>query len=41
MSANSWNCDATAIAATTPKNIAMPPRRGVGRVWTSRARMAG
>ena len=24
-----------------PMNMAMPPRRGVGRVWTSRSRMLG
>ena len=36
----SWNCDmceATAIAARKPTNIAVPPSVGVGRVWTCRA----
>ncbi len=31
----------TAMAATTPKNIAMPPSRGVGVLCTSRSRMPG
>ena len=32
---------AAPIAATMPTNIAMPPRRGVGRVCTSRSRIFG
>ena len=32
---------AAPIAATIPMNIAMPPRRGVGRVCTSRSRIFG
>ena len=34
-------CDDTSTAATTPRNIAIPPRRGVGVLWTSRSRMPG
>ncbi len=33
--------DAMPIAATIPRNIAMPPSRGVGRVWMSRSRIFG
>ena len=32
---------AAPIAARMPRNIAMPPRRGVGRVCTSRSRIFG
>ena len=40
----SWNwpmCDATAIAARKPTNIAAPPSVGVGRVCTCRASPEG
>ena len=40
----SWNwpmCDATAIAARKPTNIAAPPSVGVGRVCTCRASAEG
>ncbi|OUD82504.1 hypothetical protein CMMCAS02_06225 [Clavibacter michiganensis subsp. michiganensis] len=38
---NQDTCEATANATRMPANMATPPSRGVGRVWTSRARMAG
>src|SRR3954470_9408224 len=31
----------TPIVATTPRNIEIPPSRGVGVLWTSRSRMPG
>ena len=34
-------CDDARNAATIPTYIAMPPRRGVGVLWTSRSRMPG
>ena len=40
-SSNQRICEATANATTMPRNIAMPPRRGVGRVCTSRSRILG
>ena len=34
-------CEAISSAASSPVYMAMPPRRGVGRVCTSRARISG
>ena len=41
ISENCGNCEVTPKATTTPMNMAIPPRRGVGLLCTSRSRICG
>ena len=41
INARGGSCEPTANATTTPRNMAMPPSRGVGRLCTSLARIFG